>query len=133
MFDEITKRGYRVQPQVPCGAYRIDFVIEGNEGRRLAVECDGDRFHGPGQWSDDMARQRVLERAGWTFWRCFASSFARRREEVLDDLWATLNGLGIEPLGADSIDNTVWVESREADPFGVEAVPEEQRDEVPAL
>lgn len=120
MFDEMTKRGYRVQPQVPCGSYRIDFVVEGNEGRRLAVECDGDRFHGPGQWSDDMARQRVLERAGWTFWRCFASSFARRRAEVLDDLWTTLANLGIEPLGAESIDNTVWVETREVDPFGVD-------------
>lgn len=120
MFDEITKRGYRVQPQVPCGSYRIDFVIEGSEGRRLAVECDGDRFHGPGQWSDDMARQRVLERAGWTFWRCFASSFARRRSEVLDDLWSTLAGLGIEPLGADFVDNTAWVETRDADPFGVD-------------
>ena len=125
MFDELTQRGYRVQPQVRCGAYRIDFVVEGSEGRRLAVECDGDRFHGPGQWADDMARQRVLERAGWTFWRCFASSFARRRTEVLDDLWATLGALGIEPLGAESMDNTVWVESKEVDPYGVESVERE--------
>ncbi|MEZ5485727.1 MAG: AAA domain-containing protein [Lysobacteraceae bacterium] len=74
MFDELVKRGFRVEPQVQCGGYRIDFVVEGNEGRRLAVECDGDRFHGPGQWQDDMTRQRVLERAGWTFWRCFSSA-----------------------------------------------------------
>ncbi|NMQ30241.1 DUF559 domain-containing protein [Candidatus Accumulibacter phosphatis] len=107
MFDELVKRGFRVEPQVACGGYRIDFVIEGNEGRRLAVECDGDRFHGPGQWQDDMARQRVLERAGWTFWRCFASSFVRRREAVLGDLLQTLQRLGIEPLGAESVDNTV--------------------------
>lgn len=133
MFDELTKRGYRVQPQVQCSAYRIDFVVEGNEGRRLAVECDGDKFHGPGQWSDDMARQRVLERAGWTFWRCFASSFARRRQEVLEDLWGTLANLGIEPLGAESIDNTVWVESKEVDPFGVDEQPEAAGDEVFAL
>lgn len=104
MFDELVKRGFRVEPQVACGGYRIDFVIE---GRRLAVECDGDRFHGPGQWQDDMARQRVLERAGWTFWRCFASSFVRRREAVLGDLLQTLQRLGIEPLGAESVDNTV--------------------------
>lgn len=120
MFDELVKRGYRVEPQVPCGGYRIDFVVEGNEGRRLAIECDGDRFHGPGQWSDDMARQRVLERAGWTFWRCFASSFVRRREAVLADLVETLDRLGIEPLGSESVDNTVWVHSKEVDPFGVE-------------
>jgi len=132
MFDEMTKRGFRVQPQVPCGSYRIDFVIEGAEGRRLAVECDGDRFHGPGQWSDDMARQRVLERAGWTFWRCFASSFARRKGEVLDDLWATLEKLGIEPLGSESVDNTVWVQTREVDPFGVDVVPPADLDELAA-
>lgn len=119
MFDELVRRGYRVQPQVPCGGYRIDFVVEGNEGRRLAIECDGDRFHGPGQWADDMARQRVLERAGWTFWRCFASSFVRRRDEVLDDLVQTLTRLGIEPLGAESVDSTVWVQTREVDPFGI--------------
>ena len=133
MFDELTKRGYRIQPQVPCGAYRIDFVVEGGEGRRLAVECDGDRFHGPGQWSDDMARQRVLERAGWTFWRCFASSFARRRAEVLDDLFTTLANLGIEPLGADSVDNTVWVRTQEADPFGTDTAPEADVEELVAL
>lgn len=125
MFDELVKRGFRVEPQVPCGGYRIDFVVEGNEGRRLAIECDGDRFHGPGQWQDDMARQRVLERAGWTFWRCFASSFVRRRQAVLDDLMGTLAGLGIEPLGAESVDNTVWVSYKEVDPLGVEAREEE--------
>lgn len=123
MFDELVKQGYRVEPQVPCGGFRIDFVVEGGEGRRMAIECDGDRFHGPGQWSDDMARQRVLERAGWTFWRCFASSFARRRSEVVDDLVQTLTKLGIEPLGAESVDNTVWVYSKEVDPYGID-VPE---------
>jgi very-short-patch-repair endonuclease len=120
MFDELIKRGFRVEPQVPSGGYYIDFVVEGSEGRRLAIECDGDRFHGPGQWQDDMARQRVLERAGWTFWRCFASSFLRRRKEVLSDLFQTLDRLGIEPLGAEAIDNTVWVHHKEVDPYRVE-------------
>lgn len=120
MFDELVKRGFRVEPQVPCGGYHIDFVVEGKEGRRLAIECDGDRFHGPGQWQDDMARQRVLERAGWTFWRCFASSFVRRRQAVLDDLMQTLARLGIEPLGSETVDNTVWVHYKEVDPYGVE-------------
>lgn len=125
VFDELVKRGYRVTPQVPSGGYFIDFVVEGKEGRRLAIECDGDRFHGPGQWSDDMARQRVLERAGWTFWRCFASSFVRRREEVLSDLLQTLEKLGIEPVGSETVDSTVWVEYKEVDPFEVEVVEEE--------
>src|SRR5262249_53499745 len=61
----LLERGYRVQPQVGPFGFRIDLVIEGADGRRLAIECDGDRFHGPEQWRDDMRRQRVLERAGW--------------------------------------------------------------------
>lgn len=120
MFDELVRHGYRVRPQVPCGGYRIDFVVEGADGRRLAIECDGDRYHGPGQWQDDMARQRVLERAGWKFWRCFASSFVRRREEVLADLFETLRGLGIEPLGSESMDNSSWVGYKEVDPYLVD-------------
>lgn len=119
MFDELTNRGFRVEPQVPCGGYRIDFVVEGAEGRRLAIECDGDRFHGPGQWQADMARQRVLERAGWTFWRCFASTFVRKRAEVLGDLLGTLERLGIEPVGAQTTDTTTWVHYKEVDPYGV--------------
>lgn len=133
VFDEISRRGFRVEPQVPCGGYRIDLVVEGREGRRLAIECDGDRFHGPGQWADDMARQRVLERAGWTFWRCFASSFARRREAVLDDLSQTLDGLGIEPIADEGVDTSAWVHFKEVDPFGVdvgEKDQEEAEDEV---
>ncbi|WP_407830633.1 hypothetical protein [Verminephrobacter eiseniae] len=42
------QRGFRVQPQVRCGGDRIDFLVQGNEGRRrLAIGCDGDRCHGP--------------------------------------------------------------------------------------
>ena len=126
MFDELVKRGFRVEPQVPCGGYRIDFVVEGNEGRRLAIECDGDRFHGPGQWQDDMVRQRVLERAGWTFWRCFASSFVRRREAVVADLMQTLQKLGIEPLGSETVDSTVWVHYKEVAPYVVEENEEQE-------
>ena len=97
------------------------------EGRRIAVECDGDRFHGPGQWAEDMARQRVLERAGWTFWRCFASNFRRHRSVLLDDLFTTMSNLAIEPLGSDGVDNTVWVYSKEVDPY---AVAHEEEEEV---
>jgi very-short-patch-repair endonuclease len=117
MFDELVKRGYKVQPQVPCGGYRIDFVVEGQNGRRLAVECDGDRFHGPNQWSADMARQRVLERAGWVFWRCFASSFVRRTSDVMLDLVSTLDGLGIEPIEHGEQTQPAWTERREVGPL----------------
>ena len=119
MFDELAKRGYRFEPKVSCGGFSIDFVVEGSQASRLAIECDGDRFHGSEQWADDMMRQRILERAGWTFWRCFAASFLVHRKKVLADLLSTMSSLGIEPLGTDGVDNTVWASSKEVDPYAV--------------
>jgi very-short-patch-repair endonuclease/transcription elongation GreA/GreB family factor len=97
MMRRLLDGGYRVQPQVGALGFRIDMVVEGGDGRRLAVECDGDRFHGPEQWREDMRRQRVLERVGWRFWRCFASTFYRDTDRVVTDLFAMLSRLGIEP------------------------------------
>ena len=34
-------------------------VVEGNDDRRLAIELDGDKYHTPDRWADDLARQRV--------------------------------------------------------------------------
>jgi very-short-patch-repair endonuclease len=100
VYAELISRGYRVLPQVKTGAYRLDMVVEGVGDTRLAIECDGDEFHGPERWAADMARQRVLERAGWTFWRCFASTWQLRQDEVLQELISRLDSLGIQPLGA---------------------------------
>ncbi|WP_168185691.1 hypothetical protein [Acidiferrobacter sp. SPIII_3] len=100
VYLELFNRGYRVVPQVKAGAFRIDMVVEGANDTRLAIECDGDAFHGPDRWAGDMSRQRVLERAGWIFWRCFASDWVMRRDEVLQSLLDHLAAMGIEPLGA---------------------------------
>ncbi len=114
MYDELTQRGYWVTPQVRVSQYRIDMVVEGHNDARLAVECDGDKYHGAEKWTDDMQRQRVLERAGWVFWRCFASAFIRRRKEVLDDLLKTLAERGIEAIGAEGAPRSVHTEHRVA-------------------
>ena len=46
-----------------------------------------------------MRRQRILERVGWTFWRCFGSNYTLDRDGVLDDLFQTLDRMGIAPVG----------------------------------
>ncbi|WP_020564775.1 AAA domain-containing protein [Methylosarcina fibrata] len=108
LYDFLTGRGYRVLPRVQFGGqdsgaheFRIDLVVEGNGDNRLAIGCDGDRLHGAERWDDEMRRQRILERAGWRFWRCFAATFLMNREAVLADLLETLTALGIEPGGKD--------------------------------
>ncbi len=100
VYTELFRRGYQVTPQVKAGAFRIDMVVEGADDVRLAIECDGDEFHGPDRWQADMQRQRVLERAGWVFWRCFASTWSMRKDDVLNELVGRMQNMGIEPLGA---------------------------------
>jgi very-short-patch-repair endonuclease len=112
IYDILIERGFRVIPQVPVGSFRLDMVVEGHQDNRLAIECDGDRYHGPDRWADDMKRQRILERAGWRFWRCFASTFVMRRKEVIEDLLQTLREKGIEPIGAADAVHSAYVERR---------------------
>ena len=102
LFTTLIERGYRVIPQVGSQGFSIDMVVEGESGRRLAIECDGDLYHGPERWADDMRRQRILERVGWTFWRCFGSNYSLDREGVLDDLLQTLDRMEIKPIGGES-------------------------------
>src|SRR5699024_4231098 len=98
VFRLIKARGYRVVPQVQVGTLwkKIDLVVEGIRNR-LAIECDGDRWRGLDKWEDDMERQGILERVGWTFWRIRGSDFYLNRERALDPLWEKLEEMGIEP------------------------------------
>lgn len=117
VFDELAQRGYPVVPQVRVGGFRIDLVVEGADDRRLAIECDGDRYHGIDRWMDDMSRQRILERMGWRFWRCWASSWITQRDVCLVDLIEALNTRGIEPWkDEDGSRRSVLVEYRTIEP-----------------
>lgn len=112
VYDILVERGYKVIPQVPVAGFRIDMVVEGDNDTRLAIECDGDRYHGPDRWDDDMRRQRILERAGWQFWRCFASTFVMHKKEVIEDLINHLTERGIQPIGNSDAVISRFVEQR---------------------
>lgn len=88
--------GHRVVPQYEVAGYRIDLVVEGMASR-VAVECDGDRWHGPEQYEADAGRQRVLERCGWTFCQIRGSAFAIDPDEALAPVWETLAALERSP------------------------------------
>ena len=99
VLERLVSAGYRVRPQWPVGAYRIDLVVVG-ESRRLAVECDGERWHTAEQLEKDLERQSVLQRLGWVFARVRGSLFFRDPDKAMEAVFAKLQRLGIEPLGA---------------------------------
>lgn len=91
---DLVSFGYNVVPQVRVGPYRIDLVVQ-HEGIQLAVECDGDRYHGADRLEKDCQRQSVLERMGWQFVRIRGSEYFRDPRKALVPLIGKLDEMGI--------------------------------------
>ena len=100
---EVMKRldtaGYRVTPHWKVGTFRIDLVVEG-DGKRLAIECDGDRYYPLEKLPEDMDRQSVLERMGWIFTRIRSSEFLRNPARAMKPVFEKLEILEIPAQGS---------------------------------
>ncbi len=96
---ELLRRNYIVYAQHEVAGKFIDLMVEGGKAR-LAVECDGDRWHGADNYEEDMDRQRRLERCGWAFFRVREAAFYANKEEALRGLWDALEERGIHPVSA---------------------------------
>lgn len=96
----MVRKGFVVVPQHEVAGNRIDLVVEGGRAR-LAVECDGDEWHGVDRYEADMERQRQLERSNWEFFRVRECVFYSNKEEALQQLWRALEERGIVPGGGE--------------------------------
>ncbi|MBD3342281.1 MAG: AAA family ATPase [Candidatus Lokiarchaeota archaeon] len=92
VYNDIVGQGYSVIPQyeVAKGKYRIDLVILCSDGSKIAIECDGDKWHGAEQYQNDLMRQKVLERCGWQFFRVRGGEYYSNRVKTLEPLWEIL-------------------------------------------
>lgn len=96
VLKRLTSAGFKVTTQVAVGYFRIDMVVEG-DGKRLAVECDGDRYHPLEKLEEDMNRQAILERLGWRFARIRGSAFYRNPDQAMESVFKRLDELEILP------------------------------------
>lgn len=94
---QLARKGFEVLPQYECAGKRIDLVVQDGP-RLLAVECDGDEWHGADRYEEDMQRQRQLERSGWEFFRVREAAFYSNTDEAMEDLWRVLEERGIKPF-----------------------------------
>lgn len=94
---------FKVIPQWKVGRYRIDVMVK-DGSRKLAVECDGDRYHGPEKMADDMNRQAVLERLGWKFHRIRGTEIFRDPDAAMQRLFSRLQELNIHHSADNQVD-----------------------------
>lgn len=103
----LVSRGYNIIQQYPVGAYRIDMVAT-YKGQKIAIECDGERYHsGAEKIREDMERQTILERIGWTFIRIRGSEYYINKDKIILNVISKLNEYGIfsENISASIIEN----------------------------
>lgn len=96
VLKRLTDAGFRVRTQWQVGCFRIDMVVEGGS-KRLAIECDGDRYHPMEKLAEDMERQSILERLGWQFVRVRGSAFYRNPKLAMRPVFDRLGELEIPP------------------------------------
>jgi very-short-patch-repair endonuclease len=88
--------GLRAVPQFRIGTFKVDFMVATPDGRRLAIECDGDSYHGAEAFAHDLRRQAILERVGnCVFVRLRASVFHRDPEAAMRPVWERAEELGL--------------------------------------
>ena len=89
VYNDIVSKNVSIIPQYKVAGwrYRIDMVAILPDGQKIAIECDGDQWHGIDRLKQDMARQKILERCGWQFFRVKGSLYYANREKALAPLW----------------------------------------------
>lgn len=93
MAAALRARNLFVIHQYPACGFHIDLVCEKEGGIRLAIECDGERFHldEHGQPKlEDIEREATLRRAGWRVVRVPYRKWLRNREGELAKILAAL-------------------------------------------
>lgn len=94
-------RGYSVKPQWTVGSYRIDMVAIYKD-KKVAIECDGERWHGEEKFEEDMIRQAILERLGWRFIRIRGSEFYRDKSGTMETVYEKLDRMEIQPANSEA-------------------------------
>jgi very-short-patch-repair endonuclease len=78
---ELERVGYKVEPQLGVGSYRIDIAVRNPDAPQqflLGVECDGAMYHSTLSARDrDRLRQEVLENLGWEIERIWSVDWFR--------------------------------------------------------
>jgi very-short-patch-repair endonuclease len=96
--DRLVELGYGAQPKYRVGEFEVDFMIEGDDGTKAVISCEGDRIVSETAILSRMERQLTLERLGWHFIHLRASDYLSDESRAMRKLVRKLASLKIEPM-----------------------------------
>lgn len=93
LFKELRKNKIEALSHFKIGKYELDFVINDKNGKKIAIECDGDEFKSKEEYEADIIEQDVLTRCGWKFIRVRASQFYANKQKTVSDVITKINNI----------------------------------------
>ena len=87
-------------------SYRVDLTFTNDDGQRIGLELDGDRYHTVEQFEADWHRQKRLESAGWTIIRISGRKYFSNPDEAITLLQTKLAALKVLPQTSGTISVT---------------------------
>lgn len=95
VYNELSKIGIKLIPQVGVSNYRIDLAaVDPDQPGNflLGIECDGAMYHSAATARDrDRLRQQVLEGLGWKIHRIWSRDWIQNRKSEVEKIVKALN------------------------------------------
>lgn len=92
---ELELRGFKVDPQVGVGSFKIDLAVRDPKnptGYAIGIECDGATYHSSRSARDrDILRQEILQGMGWKLHRIWSTEWFKKREAAISVLVENVN------------------------------------------
>lgn len=117
--EALRNRGLTVLTQVPCAGFFIDQVALDQDGRRLAIECDGE-FHYDDEGDlrpEDYQRQDIIERSGWAVYRVSTRRFYANPSAAIESVLLELKA---QPPESDLVGADMSVNLEEQDEISIQ-------------
>lgn len=93
IYKELRNNNIDITSHFRIGKYEIDFVVNDENGKKIAIECDGDDFKNKEEYEADIIEQDVLTRCGWKFIRLRASQFYADKDKTVSELVTRINNI----------------------------------------
>lgn len=96
VYEELIKRGYKVDTQVGVSGYKIDLAVYDPKTSSyvLGIECDGATYHSSKSARErDIHRQRYLESRGWKIARIWSKNWWRDPGSEVDKIDGLIKSL----------------------------------------
>ena len=93
LYKDLSSRGIKLKSKFKIGKYTIDFIVENDNGKKVAIECDGDKYYDTKEFIEELKEQDVLERCGWSYIRVRAGQYYNNPQNFVENLLKKIDSL----------------------------------------